>query len=491
MQSLPSILASVESLLSSVSAAAVRDQASILRVGSGWSSSAANLVQYAQLRSALPAGLQADLVRCGLSSLSRREAHIEPTLRAVHAALIAMNGGGWKDDSPAMAMDAGVAALERHADELLGPPHPKGTRIMVSLPPTMAADPSLADRLIDAGMDVARINAAHGSPEQWRTNAAALRAAAARASRTIRLCVDLAGPKVRTGTCSDGPIEIRPGDRLWLHADDTVSTGSARAADGSLAVPHRIAITPRDLLSALKPAHRVLIDDGNIRGRCTTATSSGAEVLIERVRSGAWPLKDRKGVNVPDSDVAIPSLTTADLATLDAVAGVADIVALSFVRSPQDILDLHQELDARGLTSMGVVAKVETPQACRDLPAILLALMRRPSCGVMLARGDLGVEIGFENLPIAQDEVLALCEAAHMPVIWATQVLESMTENGFPTRGEVTDAADSARADAVMLGIGPHLLETTAFVHDLLMRIQRIRARSRALLVPWGGWNRA
>jgi pyruvate kinase len=491
MQSVPTILASVEALLASNTAAVAGERSSITRAGADWTMSATNLVQYADLRRALPAGLQGDLVRLGLSSLSRREAHVEPTLRAVRAALVAMNGGAWNDESPAAAMDAGVAALERHADDLLGPAHPKGTRIMVSLPPAMAEDPTLADRLIEAGMDVARINAAHGNPEQWRANAESLRAAAVRAGRTIRLCVDLAGPKVRTGLCSQGPIEIRPGDRLWLHADDGVSRPATRAADGSLPAPHRIAITPPELLGALQAGHRVLIDDGNIRGRCVSSSARGAEVVIERVRDGAWPLKDRKGVNVPDSDVPIPSLTDADLATLDAVAGLADMVALSFVRRPQDIIDLHQALEARGLGSMAVVAKVETPQACRDLPAILLALMRRPACGVMLARGDLGVEIGFENLPIAQDEVLALCEAAHMPVIWATQVLESMTEHGFPTRGEVTDAADSARADAVMLGIGPCLLDTTAFVHDLLMRIQRIRARSRALLVPWGGWNHA
>jgi len=491
MQSVPTILASVNSLLASMAATVAREQRSIGCVGPGWTMSATNLVQYADLRRALPAGLQGDLVRLGLSSLSRREAHVEPTLRAVHAALVAMNGGAWSDESPAAAMDAGVAALEQHADELLGSAHPKGTRIMVSLPPALAEDPTLADRLIEAGMDVARINAAHGNPEQWCANAAALRAAAARAGRTIRLCVDLAGPKVRTGLCSQGPIEIRPGDRLWLHADDAISTAAARAADGSLPTPHRIAVTPQELLDALKAGHRILIDDGNIRGRCVCSSPEGADVVIEQVHGGAWPLKDRKGVNVPDSDMPIPSLTAADLATLDAVAGLADMVALSFVRTPQDVLDLHRALEMRGLSSMAVIAKVETPQACRDLPAILLALMRRPACGVMLARGDLGVEIGFENLPIAQDEVLALCEAAHMPVIWATQVLESMTEHGFPTRGEVTDAADSARADAVMLGIGPYLLDTTAFVSDLLTRIQRIRARSRALLVPWGGWNHA
>lgn len=491
MPSVPPILASVDALLDSITLAADRGFASVERAAPDWRRSATNLIQYTAMRSALPDGLQADLVRLGLSSLSRREAHVEPTLRAVRAALAAMDGGAWDGWAADAAMDAGVASLERHADELLGPAHPKGTRIMVSLPPNTAEDPGLADRLIAAGMDVARINAAHGNQQQWRANAACLRAAAARCGRTVRLCVDLAGPKVRTGTCSEGQIEVRPGDRITLHADDAISIGSARSTDGALGAPHRIAVTPPELLGALRRGHRVLIDDGNIRGRCMDATSGSADVLIERVRGGAWMIKDRKGVNVPDSDVPIPSLTTADLDTLDAVAGVADMIALSFVRRPEDILRLHQELDARGLGSMAVVAKVETPQACRDLPAILLALMRRPACGVMLARGDLGVEIGFENLPIAQDEVLALCEAAHMPVIWATQVLESMTEHGFPTRGEVTDAADSARADAVMLGIGPCLLDTTAFVHDLLTRIQRIRARSRALLVPWGGWNHA
>ena len=491
MASIPSTLASVEAVLASTASAADRERDSIDAAADDWRLGATNLVHYGAMRSALPPGLQADLVRLGLSSLSRREAHVEPTLRAVRDALVAMHGGAWRGTATNDAMDAGVAALERHADDLLGPPHPKGTRIMVSLPPTMANEAGLARRLIEAGMDVARINAAHGNPAQWHANAAALKKAADEAGRTIRLCVDLAGPKVRTGTCPDGPIEVRPGDRLTLHAQDATSTAAARDDSGALDGSHRIAVTPPELLASLRQGHRVLIDDGNIRGRCIEASPRSAEVLIEKVRGGAWLLKDRKGVNVPDSDVPIPSLTQADLATLDAIAGMADIVALSFVRSPRDILDLHRELDRRGLHGLAVVAKVETPQACRDLPSILLALMRRPACGVMLARGDLGVEIGFENLPVAQDEVLALCEAAHMPVIWATQVLESMTEHGFPTRGEVTDAADSARADAVMLGIGPCLLETTAFVHDLLTRIQRIRARSRALLVPWGGWNHA
>jgi pyruvate kinase len=181
----------------------------------------------------------------------------------------------------------------------------------------------------------------------------------------------------------------------------------------------------------------------------------------------------------------IAALTDDDLVTLDFIAEHVDIVAMSFVRSASDIADLHRALAARTQRTIGVVAKVETPQACRALPGILLELMKSPPCGVMLARGDLGVEIGFEHLPEAQDEILALCEAAHVPVIWATQVLESMTEHGFPTRGEVTDAADAARADAIMLGIGPFMVDTVRFVEDLLARTQVRRARSRALLGKW------
>jgi pyruvate kinase len=291
------------------------------------------------------------------------------------------------------------------------------------------------------------------------------------------VCIDLAGPKVRTGVCAEGPIPLVAGDTLTLHAQDNTTVLETK----------RIAVRPREVVEHVKPGDRVLFDDGNIRGRCTTVDRARGEatVAIEAVRTGAWPLKDRKGVNVPDTDMPIAALTDEDLVTLDFVVEHVDIVAMSFVRSAADIADLHRAIRARTQRTIGVVAKVETPQACRALPEILLELMKCPPCGVMLARGDLGVEIGFEHLPEAQDEILALCEAAHVPVIWATQVLESMTEHGFPTRGEVTDAADAARADAIMLGIGPFMVDTVRFVEDLLARTQVRRARSRALLGKW------
>jgi pyruvate kinase len=376
-----------------------------------------------------------------------------------------------------MTIDDGAQLLARHASELLETPMPHMTRIIVTIPPWAAGKVDFMRSLIDAGMDVARINASHGDAAQWKASIDALRTAAAGAGRRIPVCIDLAGPKVRTGVCAEGPIPLVAGDTLTLHAQDNTTVLETK----------RIAVRPREVVEHVKPGDRVLFDDGNIRGRCTTVDRARGEatVAIEAVRTGAWPLKDRKGVNVPDTDMPIAALTDEDLVTLDFVVEHVDIVAMSFVRSAADIADLHRAIRARTQRTIGVVAKIETPQACRALPEILLELMKCPPCGVMLARGDLGVEIGFEHLPEAQDEILALCEAAHVPVIWATQVLESMTEHGFPTRGEVTDAADAARADAIMLGIGPFMVDTVRFVEDLLARTQVRRARSRALLGKW------
>jgi pyruvate kinase len=301
------------------------------------------------------------------------------------------------------------------------------------------------------------------------------------------VCIDLAGPKVRTGVCASGPIALVAGDRLVLHASSNESIDGPRDAEGRLTAPARVAVRPREVVEYVAPGQRVMFDDGNIRATCVVVDRAKGEIVVEvdAVRTGAWGLKDRKGVNVPDTDMPIAALTDEDLSTLDFVVEHVDIVAMSFVRTPADIADLHRAIQARTHRTLGVVAKIETPQACRALPEILLELMKEPPCGVMLARGDLGVEIGFEHLPEAQDEILSICEAAHVPVLWATQVLESMTEHGFPTRGEVTDAADAARADAIMLGIGPFMVDTVAFVEDLLARTQIRRARSRALLGKW------
>lgn len=445
--------------------------------------SARNLAHYLALRGTDHAQLQAELVRAGLSSLARREAHVMPTLDAVERALAAMCGRESDRPRADIAIDDGATLLERHAAELLGPPRPHPTRIMVTLPPWGAGDVAFMGSLLDAGMDVGRINASHGDIAQWTACAEALRTAAATRGRRIPISIDLAGPKVRTGVCASGPIILRANDIVVLHTGPT-STDAPRDEECFATGPARVAVRPRELVAHIAQGHRVLFDDGNIRARCTAVNrvSGEATCIVEAARTGAWPLKDRKGVNVPDTDLPIRALTDADFKTLDFAVAHVDFVSMSFVRSASDVQDLHRAVLERTQRPIGIVAKIETPQACNALPEILLELMKMPPCGVMLARGDLGVEIGFENLPEAQDEILALAEAAHVPVIWATQVLESMTDHGFPTRGEVTDAADAARADAVMLGIGTFMLDTVRFTEDLLSRTKLRRARSRALL---------
>jgi pyruvate kinase len=179
-----------------------------------------------------------------------------------------------------------------------------------------------------------------------------------------------------------------------------------------------------------------------------------------------------KGINFPDTDFHTPALTDKDIADLNALAHEVDIIALSFLRNPEDVALLQDHLARLDACQTGIVLKIENRQAFQHLPRILLTGMRSPRLGVMIARGDLAVELGFERLSEVQEEILWLCEAAHIPVIWATQILENMAKNGSPSRAEVTDAAMSIRAECVMLNKGPHIIETLRFLGAVLGRME-------------------
>jgi pyruvate kinase len=167
---------------------------------------------------------------------------------------------------------------------------------------------------------------------------------------------------------------------------------------------------------------------------------------------------------------------------LSEVVPYVDIVAMSFVRTAEDVLDLQDQLRTLGAGNVGVVLKVENAAAFRNLPRILLAALRSPPVGVMVARGDLAVEVGFERLSELQEEILWLCEAAHVPVIWATQVLEGLAKGGAPTRAEVSDAVMSSRAECVMLNKGSRIVGTVAFLADILARMEEHHDKRMALL---------
>lgn len=280
-------------------------------------------------------------------------------------------------------------------------------------------------------------------------------------------------------------LRVFPGDVIELHGTlDPASSHEGR---------HRLGCTLPEVLTAMRVGDRVIFDDGKIEGhvRALSADTSGrfAEIEVTLAAPTGTKLRAEKGINLPDTDLPVPALTSEDLVALDEVVRLADIVQLSFARSSADIRHLLDELDARNATNLGVVVKIETVRAFKALPEILLELMQRPRVGVMIARGDLGVEAGWERLAEVQEEILWLCEAAQIPVIWATQVLDSLADSGVPTRAEVTDAAAGERAECVMLNKGPHIQEAIASLDDILRRMHGHVDKKRPLLRRLRAWT--
>ena len=207
-------------------------------------------------------------------------------------------------------------------------------------------------------------------------------------------------------------------------------------------------------------------------------------VDITQARADGGRLRSGKGVNFPDTDLRIGALTPKDLEDLPFIAKHADLVGYSFVRHADDIVALQQHLATLDASRVGIVLKIETRHAFTELPKLLLACMRGGRFGVMIARGDLAVECGFERMAEVQEEILWICEAAHTPVIWATQVLESLAKTGMPSRAEVTDAAMSERAECVMLNKGPFVCDAVRTLDNILRRMQAHQAKKRAMLRP-------
>lgn len=232
----------------------------------------------------------------------------------------------------------------------------------------------------------------------------------------------------------------------------------------------------------LKLGDRVLLDDGKISARVEEVHSRHVLLLVTAAGPNGTKLRADKGINLPDSDLHLDSLTEKDIADLAFIVKHADIVAYSFVRRGEDVERLQAELARLGRPEMPIILKIENRQAFEHLPTLLLTAMRSPVSGVMIARGDLAVEIGWQRLAEVQEEILWMCEAAHMPVVWATQVLESLAKTGIPSRAEITDAAMGVRAECVMLNKGPHILEAVKVLGDILSRMQDHQVKKRPLL---------
>lgn len=235
------------------------------------------------------------------------------------------------------------------------------------------------------------------------------------------------------------------------------------------------------MITQLKKGERVLIDDGLIEAKITDVENNRVQMEVLRISSKKPLIRSEKGLNFPDSQLKIPSLTKADLKCLPFIQEHADMIGFSFVRNAHDLLLLQ---DAMTVKKLPVILKIETPEAVRNLPELLFQGMNEQLFGVMIARGDLAVEIGFERMSEIQEEILWICEAGHVPVIWATQVLENLNKSGLATRSEVTDAAHAAMADCVLINKGSHTIEVIEVLKDILYRSGGHHVKNRYTFRP-------
>ena len=565
--------------------------------------SAINLLHYLVLRRHDLRQAQRLLAVHGLSSLGRTESHVRSGLDAVLRALHLIAGTEWTPTAGGtrLTLEDGEALLEEHTDQLLGPrPEGRSVRIMVTMPTEAATDYALVRDLVAAGMDCMRVNCAHDGPAEWSRMIAHLRRASEETGRPCIVCVDIAGPKLRTGDIEPGPavMKIRPqrdawgrlaspaivailpksspardriaaeallvvdravpettgpGDeigfvdardskrtlRVFARKDDillatldqtaylvpgtqlvmksggrteirrlvetpvheqalTLRTGDllvltpervlgrpATCDDaGRVIVPAQIGVTLEQVFADVQPGESIWFDDGRIGGLVKSVEPERVIVQITQARPGGEKLRAGKGVNLPETNLRLSPLTGKDLEDLRFVVAHADLVGYSFVRRAEDVQELQARLDELGGQHVGIVLKIETQRAFEELPRLLLTCMRSGRFGVMIARGDLAIECGYERMAEVQEEILWICEAAHTPVIWGTQVLESLAKTGVPSRAEVTDAAMAERAECVMLNKGPFIRQAVRTLDDILRRMQAHQTKKRAMLRP-------
>ncbi|MCM2342581.1 pyruvate kinase [Rhodoferax sp.] len=574
--------------------------------------SARNLIHYLTLRQVDLRPQQEQLAWLGLSSLGRSESHVIANLDKVLGLLHRLTNQPWQDKSaeePAGSVSS-RELLKKHTFSLLGPaPAKRPVRIMVTLPTEAATDLNMVRDLVDAGMDIARINCAHDSATDWQRMATNVRRAARAAQRPVKLLMDLGGPKIRTGQLAVRPpvLKLKPGKdelgrvyrparlhlrpinsaelmpqtdasigvwdvwlarlklgtsinfsdargakrhllviqidekgaiaeslqtayltpettltiggtggkkkhstlvcqinsqpgTLLLRVGDSLrltkeETGPTEEFEDDSAEPRsemaQVAVTLPQVIDQVKVGEHIWFDDGRIGGVIRHKADAWIDIEITQARPEGEKLGGDKGINLPDSQLNLPALSDKDIEDLTTVAAEADMVGLSFVQKPADIALLREHLQRLGRQDMGIVLKIETLQGFENLPDLMLSAMASRLAGVMIARGDLAVECGYERLADVQEEILWCAQAAHMPVIWATQVLEFMARTGLPSRAEISDAGLGVRAECVMLNKGPYITQAIRTLDDILKRMLGHQAKKRPLLRALKAWDSA
>jgi len=546
--------------------------------------SATNLAHYLGLRKRDVRPLQLELAALGLSSLGRSEGHVRDTLLRLNGWLAGQQGDAAEAADP-LDWAKAEALLPENARALLGPP-PAGRHvyIMVTAPDAADATSAWAEDVVQAGADLLRINGAHETPREWEAITSIFKARAATQGKTVRVFVDLPGPKLRTeirqleeGVLhlprhkdrrgkSLGPTEVLlvaahtagaqlpvppdwlprlqrgdvlcltdAGDReralvvrgageggtlaecdrslyvtsglplVWRRGEAVLGEGRVGAlptqpkaltlrvgdhmlinARGETDDPEQrvLAFPEPGLLAQVRAGERVILDDGKVVAVVEAARPDEFVCRVTQVLKSPTRLRSGKGIAFPDSRFSLRELGPQDEAALEFALRHADGVGVSFVSAARDVARIGERLKAAGRPDFGMILKLETRGAVRNLAAILFEALRYDSVGLMIARGDLAVEVSFEKLAEMQEEILWFGEACHLPVIWATQVLDSVTHTGLATRAEITDAAMSMRAECVMLNKGPHVGTAVRMLADIIHKMEAHQHKKRSLYRP-------
>jgi pyruvate kinase len=275
---------------------------------------------------------------------------------------------------------------------------------------------------------------------------------------------------------------LQVGDLLVLTRDLEPGRPATLDSVGRVLTPAMVGCTIPEVFDAVRPGESIWFDDGKIGAIVEQVEPDRVLVRINHAPLKGAKFRADRGVNLPESELQLSAMTVKDIEDLAFVAQHADVVELSFANTANDVQSLQEHLLRLGGRRPAIVLKIETRRGFENLPDMLLTAMRWPCCGVMIARGDLAVECGFERLADVQEEILWICEAAHIPVIWATQVLETLAKTGMPSRAEITDAAMGHRAECVMLNKGPHVVSAVRVLDDILRRMQAHQTKKRAML---------
>lgn len=461
--------------------------------------SARNLIHYLTLRTFDLRAIQVQLSTLGLSSVGHSESYTMANVENIVCWLRLLTGETTQTDTFQSLNRRLPLALSRdilysHNAKLLGHcKRPNGIKIMVTMPTEASKDIEMLEKLLLAGMNIARINCSHDDPEVWEKIIHNLHAAQRRTGRHCMLYMDLAGPKIRTGgiqagksnVSKKGPyILLHTGDYLEVHRKKIKGREAKLDREGKVVKPARISVTLPRIISDIRQGESIFFDDGSIGGKVVSINEKYALVRITNAPPEGRKLRPDKGINLPETDLQLPSLTKEDRQNLPFICRFADMVGYSFVRKPEDVEDLQKKLHRLNRGDIGIVLKIETQEAFNNLSQLLLTAMRSPTVGIMIARGDLAVEVGFERIAEVQEELLWVCEAAHIPVIWATQVLEKLAKTGIATRAEITDAAMSARAECVMLNKGPFIVQAVSTLNDILNRMSGHQRKRHGRLRP-------